>query len=214
MRFTAIVLMVIFHMAFDLDQFKFLDIDFNNDQFWYWLPRFIVLLFMLCVGFGLKISHTNSLHWSKIQKRFFKIFIPAIIISIYTYYAFPKNWIYFGTLHCIAFASVLALPFLNRPKTSLIIGVIFNLSYWILDIKHVPLISKSLNIVPMDYVPLYPWFGVVLIGIYLWHIGGHKILLAHSPHPFIVYCSKYSLYIYLIHQPVIYGLVLLASKLS
>lgn len=207
MRVLAIALMVVFHLFYDLTLFKFVGIDFQNDPFWFWLPRFIVLLFLLCVGMGLCLSNKEKIQWIKVKRRFLKLTALAAVISIYTYFAFPKNWIYFGTLHCIAICSVLALPFINYPRTSLIVGLAINILYWLLKLRFVPF-SRSLKIVSMDYIPLHPWFGIVLIGIFLYHVNFHKIGSDSIRLPnWFLWISKQSLWIYVLHQIILYGIV-------
>lgn len=207
-RVFAIFLMVVFHLAWDLNIFKFVSINFQKDPFWFWLPRFIVTLFLISMGMSMAIVYRSKIDSKKVWKRVAKIGIFAILISGFTYFAFPRNWIYFGTLHCIAICSILALPFLRTPKLNLILAVLFPVLYWILKIRFVPW-SKSLKIVSMDYIPLHPWLGMVLLGIAMSHFEIHKLLLTHKPPKWILWCSKHSLEIYLIHQGLLYGLVYL-----
>ena len=124
LRVLAILLMAFFHFFFDLTAFGFTNINFQKDVFWFSLPRVIVTLFMFTVGISLKIVHPQKVNWQKFWKRWLKIAIGAVLISILTYFMFPKQWIYFGTLHCIALTSIMAIPFLNHPKIALILGVI------------------------------------------------------------------------------------------
>ncbi len=205
-RFVAIIFMIIFHLFWDLDVFKFVDINFNKDPFWFWFPRLIVTLFLIPMGMSMGLVYQNGITWPKVWKRVLKISFFAVIISIATYFAFPKNWIYFGTLHCIAACSLLALPFLKTPRLNLLIAIALPTLYWILDIKFTPL-SKAWKIVSMDYIPIHPWLGMVLLGISLFHFKFHHLLKDIKLPKFILWCSKHSLEIYLVHQGVLYGVV-------
>lgn len=207
-RGVAIVLMIIFHGAYDLNLFGFVEIDFFKDQFWYVLPRIIVFLFLLAVGFGLTIAHRDEIKWSPFWKRFGKVAICAVGISIGTYFMFPKSWVYFGTLHCIALTSLLALPFLKHPKISLAIGLLLTLPHLYFG-KSIPWILMEHK--SMDYIPPFPWLGVVLFGVFATHQGWHKIQFSVKPLEFL---GRHSLLIYMIHQPILYGLVFVLYKFT
>lgn len=206
LRVIAIILMIIFHFAWDLNAFRYVKISFTKEPFWYWLPRFIVFLFLICMGMSMKLSYANGVDKRKVFKRFSKIGFFALIITGYTYFAFPKNWIYFGTLHCIAICSVICLPFLNTIWFNLLCGISLPALFFIFKIKPVPW-SKSLGIVSMDYIPLHPWFGVVLLGIAMTHFKIHEIGKDLKIPKWVSWSSRNSLEIYLIHQGVLYGLV-------
>ena len=205
-RLTAIILMVFFHLFYDLDKFGFVDINFRQDPFWNNLPRLIVFLFMLCVGMGLALSHEKEIRWPKVGKRFVKVGLFALIISLYTYFAFPKTWIYFGTLHCIALSSVLALPFLRYPKLALTVGLGMALAYGGLSLR-LPSLSRQLGIVSMDYIPPHPWLGIVLIGLFLHSCHFHQWKSHWRLPRWMTWASRYSLEIYMTHQIILYGLI-------
>jgi uncharacterized membrane protein len=118
LRGFAVFIMIIFHFCYDLNIFKFIKINMS-DTFWFYYPRFIVFCFLTSVGISLKLVHKNKIKWDKVWPRFVKLALAALAITVVTYFLFPRNWIYFGTLHCIATASLLALPFLNREKLSI-----------------------------------------------------------------------------------------------
>ena len=47
----------------------------------------------------------------------------ALAASVGSYIVFPRTFIYFGILHCIAVASVLAWPLVRRPRIALAVGI-------------------------------------------------------------------------------------------
>ena len=214
LRGFAVLLMVIFHVAFDLNSFGFVSIDFIENAFWFSFPRFIVTLFLLCVGMGLALAHKEGIRWAAVRRRFYKIGGWALVITIITYFLFRENFVYFGILHCIATTSVVGVFFVRLPRLSLVVGIILVVSNFVFQSTLVPM-SKWLNVSPMDYIPFYPWFGVVLLGIYLESVNFHRIPIKRSflTRPFEV-MGKHSLKIYLLHRPIIYGLIFLLAKMN
>lgn len=210
-RGFAIIIMVIFHAAYDLDTFKFVDIDFGQG-FWYWFPRFIAFNFLFCVGISLQKAYKNTIGWSKFWQRFGKIAGAALVISIITYFMFPKSWIYFGTLHCIALSSLLGLYFVNKPylSLSLSIGIIIFMLVTGIDI---PYLSTLLIQPSMDFIPIYPWFFAPLLGIF-YEMKSPSLLrpIWNLCPSFFALLGRYSLRIYILHQPILFGLCYLLYK--
>jgi uncharacterized membrane protein len=209
-RGLAILLMIIFHIFFDLNNFNYMKIDFFKNPLWWGLPRLIVFLFFLSVGLSLGITHARGIRWKKFWPRLIKISLFAFLISLVTFILFPDKWIYFGTLHCIAFCSLLALPFLRLPTLALSLCLILFLPSIFL---HWDLPWPTFNHYSMDYISPFPWFGAVALGIYLFHRDFHKLETPNWPlFRFFRKMGKNSLKIYLIHQPVIFGSLWALSK--
>lgn len=212
LRGFTVVLMIIFHFSFDLDYFGFVAIDIVHAPFWYFFPRLIVFLFLFAVGIALSLAHKNGIKWKAFGKRLLLIVFWASIISIVTYKFFPDNWIYFGTLHAIAVVSVFSLPFLKRPWEALIVGLCLFIPSIAYDttIPWVQLPHSS-----WDYISPFPWLGASLFGIFAAH---KRIYLVDYPRNALVkslnYLGKHSLFIYLIHQPILFGILMLIVKLK
>lgn len=209
-RGFTIILMIIFHTSFDLNNFGFLNFDILHHPFWYIFPRIIVFLFLFAVGASLTLAHKETINWSSFWKRFFKIAICALIVSLVTYFMFPENWIYFGTLHAIAIISLMSLPFLKMPKTSLFVAIalFFPSIFFDLNIPWLSLPHQS-----WDYISPFPWVGASLLGIFATHKNIHKIDLPdNSLVRSLNFLGKHSLVIYLIHQPLIFGCLFLIKK--
>lgn len=212
-RGVAVLLMIIFHFTYDLALFKYVPLTFkkHQDPFWWFLPRIIVFLFMVSMGMSMHLVHFPTIKWKVFSKRVGKLAFFAIIISVSTYYMFPKRWIYFGTLHSIAVCSFLVLPLLRLKYFNLIFG----LGLFV----HVIVTGKSVPwwILPhpaMDYIPPFPWIGAAALGVFMvkmdwhkWQVPNHILLRG------IQYLGKHSLVIYLVHQPLLYGSVFLFYKL-
>lgn len=211
-RGFTILLMVFFHSSFDLDYFHFIDIDILHHPFWYFLPRLIVFLFFFAVGMSLKIAHHQRIHWKAFGKRQLKLIFFAIIISLVTWYLFPENWIYFGTLHCIALISVIGLFFIHRENLALIIALMLFIPSIVWD-KNIPFIE--LPIQSFDYISPFPWLGALLIGIYATKLQLHLVKInSNRLIASVQYLGKHSLLIYLLHQPILFGIIFLVSKIK
>jgi uncharacterized membrane protein len=57
LRGLAVVWMIIFHTAYDLTLFRYLNLDFS-DGFWFAFPRIIAGTFLFCVGISLNYGHS------------------------------------------------------------------------------------------------------------------------------------------------------------
>lgn len=207
LRGLTIVLMIFFHLSFDLNNFGFLSIDILHAPFWYLLPRIIVFLFLFAVGMSLTLAHQELIYWKSFWKRFLKIASYALLISLVTYFMFPDNWIYFGTLHAIALISLLTLPFLKKPMLSLLIAFLLFIPsiFFDLNLPWIQLAHQS-----WDYISPFPWVGASLLGIFAVHKKLHRLELPNNA--FVTslnYLGKHSLFIYLIHQPILFGSVYL-----
>lgn len=216
-RFLAIILMVIFHTGYDLAMFGYFIIE-PYEFFGFYLPRIIVTLFLLSSGLSLNRNpSTDSLKNSamKLMPRFIKLFVFAIIISIVTRFMFPNNWIYFGTLHCLAALSLIAIFLRGRPKTAFVLGISIQLNYFTDFISFIDPLEAYVSIKSVDFIPLYPWAGVFLIGMGIAPLIKHLEVSMPSfiARPISIISQK-SLPIYLIHQPILYSSVFLFNSLN
>jgi len=206
LRGLAVVWMILFHASYDLKFFKLIDWDFNTG-FWYAFPRIIAFTFLFCVGASLNFTHHPHPNWKAVGKRTLKIGLSALVISLSTYFIFPQQWIYFGTLHCILIGSILGVFFVNKRNWTLVVLALILVAQYVLyyDIKWV---SSILQKPSMDFIPIYPWFWVILLGIFLEpYLSRVRSLQEMKPQKFLTFLGQHSLKIYLLHQPVLFGLI-------
>ena len=211
LRGFTVVLMIIFHFSFDLDYFGIIKIDIVQAPFWYFFPRLIVFLFLFAVGISLTLAHRNGIRWKSFGKRLLLIIFWAAIISLVTYKFFPDSWIYFGTLHSIAVVSVMSLPFIKRPWESLIVALCLFIPsiVWDLNLPWIQLSHSS-----WDYISPFPWLGASLLGIFAAHKGIHLLNFPHNQLTrSLNYLGRHSLFIYLLHQPLLFAILMLAMKI-
>lgn len=221
LRGVAIVAMVAYHFAFDLNFFGVFEADFYLDERLIAIRNAIVTVFLLLVGISLTLAFRNGVQWRRYATRLVMLGLSALVVSIGSALLFPQSWIFFGVLHFIFAASVLALAFKRWYRLNLLFGIVSIIVG--LSFSHPAFDSSSLNWIGLttakpvteDYVPLLPWFGVVLIGMFLGRLGLRRIdfaiLAERQPvtrlSRGLAWSGRHSLAIYLLHQPVLLGLM-------
>ena len=213
-------MMFVFHFSYDLSFFGHLQINFLEEPFWANFRRFIVSCFLLLVGISIVLANRKKLNIKRFSRRLILLIGYAILVSIGSYLMFPESYIYFGILHFIAVASVLALLFrkfywfnLTFGISLLLLDTLYSNAYfndpainWLGFMTHLPHTE--------DYVPLVPWFGMVLIGMFI----GRRFFTNNTPswlawnavNPIsktLAFAGRHSLHIYILHQPIFIGLI-------
>ncbi len=207
LRGLAVIWMIIFHFSYDLHNFGYVNWDFNHG-FWFAFPRVIAFTFLFCVGLSLNYTHAQGINWAFLKKRSFVLGSAALIISIATYYMFPDQWIYFGTLHCILAGTLLGAPLVKHRHIAFVIFLtILILQYGLnYDIKW---LSSLLQKRSMDFIPIYPWFWTILLGLLIGPYLDQVKALREFPTPRpLTFLGQHSLKIYLIHQPLFFALLM------
>ena len=219
-RTLAIVLMVIFHFIYDLKFFGYITWDIPDGGGWQQFRWLIISLFFLCLGISLTFAHKHTLRINKFLVRVAQIAGAALIISISTYFAIPENWIFFGVLHFLAFASCVVIFFVNKPTLCLLIGAIF-ISVGALEVfpNRWPfhLVFEGLPKYTNDYVAIFPWLGMVFIGVFIahskWFLNDHLAITgSRKTSTLLIWPGQHSLSIYLLHQPIMMGVLYLISN--
>lgn len=229
LRGIAIILMIIFHFIYDLNHFSVIYYKLWIGPFAY-ASSIIASVFVILVGISLTIYYNKKNQHFSIQqirlqlvKRGVKIFSLGMLITVVSYIIIPERFVIFGILHCIGVCIILSLPFLKYTWQNLSLGsmiIIFGLYLrlftfdfsWLLPFGFLP--PKYFTI---DYFPLLPWFGAILVGIALGNVlypkGQRSIHLPdHSSVGIfqkICFMGRHSLHIYFIHQPILISLIFL-----
>ncbi len=227
LRGIAIFCMVVFHSLVDYNFFVSSQFDLSGGL-WFWLGRISAILFLLLAGISLSLRvHRKQLQGNKLVSdlavRGLFIFGLGMLLTFFTLLVFPQYAILFGILHLIGLSTILAIPFLKEPTWAGIVGlgiaILGTFFYW----QWLPF-PKVLALVPIwfptfDYFPLFPWFGLVLIGIFFgnrWYPNGKpgfKFRLEPS-NPLarlLAWAGRNSLVIYFVHQPLLVGFLLLVA---
>ncbi|MEO5336678.1 MAG: DUF1624 domain-containing protein [Magnetospirillum sp. WYHS-4] len=221
MRGLALLLMASYHLAWDLVYFGLADIPLFSAPAWIFYPRFIAALFLFIVGIGLALWWRAGANRARYLRRLGLVSACAGIITLATWAAFPAQYVFFGILHCIALSSLAALPFLRgSPRTAVAGGLLCLAAPWLFaaPIFDAPALLwlglATLRPSTVDYVPLFPWVGWVLLGT----AAGRWNLVPTGGLPrFLIppaWLGRHSLAVYMLHQPLLFGLVYLIALVS
>jgi uncharacterized membrane protein len=223
LRGLAILAMVAYHFAFDLRHFGVIRADFENGAVWLAARGTIVTSLLLLVGISLVLAGRARVPFPAFAKRVAIIAACALAASAASYLVYPSTFITFGILHFIAVASLLARPLAGRPAAALALGIVvlvtgLTLSHSFFDTRATSWIGFTTRKPPtQDYVPLFPWLGVVLAGIALGHALAARAFapvarLARTPR-WVRWLGRHSLAVYMVHQPLLMGAIWLALAL-
>ncbi|MBI5450324.1 MAG: DUF1624 domain-containing protein [Gammaproteobacteria bacterium] len=214
-RGVALLMMIGYHFCYDLKAFGRIQADFDNDPLWLGLRTVIVSLFLGLVGVSLQLASRQRLHWGRYFRRLAALAACAAGISVVSFVMYRQQMIFFGILHFILVASLLALPFrsLGWMNAGLGVGLVMLGSLYSHPLFDQPALQwaglMTHKPYTVDYVPVLPWFGVVLLGLSLgrwllddgrlahWRPGSWGRVLAAG--------GRHSLLIYMLHQPILLG---------
>lgn len=236
LRGIALLMMLFMHMSWDVryefrvDTFSYLE----EGWFWSFVHPVIVVLFVSVSGICCTFSRNNV-------KRGLKLLGATLALGLGTYLITT-----FVGIECLIIFNVLAvltcgiflyalISFIekkinaNEKAVNVIMGLIG--LYIVIcgcEIHYMDYSSDSLILLPLgfeisgapwmaDYMPLFPWLGVFLIGCVIGRLcykdkktlfaGKGKVMTAIArPVEFI---GRHSLIIYLVHQPVVYAVLYL-----
>jgi uncharacterized membrane protein len=229
LRGAAICMMIVYHAAFDLNWFHIISADFNHHPFWLGFRDLIVSSFLLLVGVSLVLARRAGISPRRFWRRIALVGACALLVTAGSYAAFPKTFITFGILHCIVVSSILGWPLVRFPRAALLVGIVViavgaTIGVTLFDppwFKGVALLDVPwLNWVGLmthrpateDYVPVLPWFGVVLVGISIgwWLVGRRLHTLRPIPRAapkWLTWLGRHSLLVYMVHQPIMIGIL-------
>lgn len=226
-RGLAVIAMVIYHLSWDLSWFGFVQWPVAQGFGWRLFAASIAGSFLFLAGVSLDLAHHEAIRWQAFWRRLATIAAAAAAVSLVTYFAFADSFVRFGILHSIAAASLIALPFARLPSWTVLAAALFFLTLPLWATSSVfdgPLwlwtgLGKT-GFASVDYVPVAPWTGVTLAGLSL--SKGFRKLGVWQKLSVLGFegasgkglrlTGRHSLTIYLLHQPVLYGLVWSAAQ--
>ncbi|RME71958.1 MAG: DUF1624 domain-containing protein, partial [Chloroflexi bacterium] len=204
----------------------------TNIYGWAWqsFARSIASLFIFVMGVSLTLSYRRAVQkaghrrlFGKYLRRGGQIFGLGMVITIATYFFIGPAYVRFGILHLLGASIIMAYPFLGRSRwlslaagvLGIVLGAFLNRQVidgpWLLWLG-----VKQAGISMVDYYPLLPWGAITLLGIFagdtLYPQGRRRFHLpAWGDFPLfrgLRFLGQHSLLIYLIHQPILIGLLM------
>lgn len=220
-RGIAILMMVVFHTVFDLNFFMIAPVNVATG-FWRWFAMATASLFLLIVGISLVVSHARSAvklsGFARTKKILFRgagIFTLGLLVTLATWLYLHEGFILFGILHLIGVSVILSVLFFRFGRFNILLGLLCIAGGFFIGNVQGPVWLLPLGIYPasfasVDYTPLIPWFGAVLVGMgageFLYAGGVRRFEVPHLPDRIAVplaFLGQHSLVIYLVHQPII-----------
>jgi uncharacterized membrane protein len=221
-RGIAIMMMVAYHIFFDLYYFGIAD--FGIHQLPLTLLQYATgTLFVLIAGVSLTLSEQrNREGYVHHFKRGLLLAAIALAITVATWIYPHEGFIQFGIIHMIAVSTLIAPFFFRFGRMNLVLGAIIVLAGIYISTNSIMadthwffwlgILDPSYQ--ALDHYAMIPWFGIVLIGIWLGQTlfpDGAKakrgLVPAHG-NAQLAFLGRNSLTIYLAHQPVIIAIIM------
>ena len=188
-----------------------------------------VFAFILISGIACRLSHSNALRGGKLA-------VIALLLTAFTAIFMPEQIILFGLLHMLA-GGMLLFALLRRvlDKIPPFAGIAVCLALFVLTYRITqgyvgipylleipvpesltqlgwlfPLGIVSDHFYSSDYFPLFPWLFLFLLGSFIgvWAKAGKFPKWMYPTRvPFLSFVGKYTLWVYIAHQPVVYGIL-------
>jgi len=237
MRGVAIVMMVIFHLLWDFWAFRIMPNLILYAGFWKYFQRTTAILFLVLVGVSLTVSYRRSMQQSdnkrgtELGKKFLlrgaRVFAIGMCFTLFGMFS-GFGYVHIGILHLIGLAIILTYPLLGYRWLNLILWGIFVIIGGIVlntQLDHNWLVWLGLHrsdYYPLDYFPIFPWLGVVLLGVFfgntLYNEQGRNFALPDLSDALPVrglrFLGRHSLIIYVIHQPLMIAILYLLGYVS
>ena len=244
-RGFVIVLMILFHLGYDLVYLFHVDVPFYLSAFVQrGVQPFIAISFTLISGVACRYSHDNI-------KRGSMVFAIACAMTAVTWFFMRDQVIWFGVLHMLG-ASMILFGIFERHKqrnkradllptfwSMFICLALFILTYHfsdgIMGLPHIserfcfrlpdhlyriiwlsPLGLRSPDFFSSDYFPLIPWIFLFFFGTSMGAIFRRNVMpeFFYRKHfRMLEWLGRHSLVVYVLHQPVTYGVLLLMFHL-
>lgn len=235
LRGIAIILMVLYHVLYSMTFIFSLEFAYNIMWHAVKFQPVIPIMFITLCGIVCSLSRNNL-------NRGIKIFAIAIVITIVTAVFMPSNAIIFGILHFLGVALILyALLEKWILKLPVSVGMVISLLLFIVlynipsgyigfrGLLYFELPTQLYSCYPLfliglptssfsssDYFPLIPNIFLFLFGIYTGKLikeKGAPQFMYRSLCPPLAFLGRHSLFIYIIHQPIIIGVLYVVTAL-
>jgi uncharacterized membrane protein len=228
LRGFAVAQMIVYHFIYDLNHFGWVKLQMKADQPWLGWRTAIVTQFLLLVGVSLVLRMSFKPGLVDFLRRWAEVVAAAALVSIGSWLVFGPRFIWFGILHFIALALLIARPLVRLGAWNLalaVVAVVAWLAYADPVFNATP--ANAIGFITQkprteDYVPLFPWLAAVLAGIGLgtlwqragWRVSAWLAPIEQRPPRVLMLLGTWALTVYLVHQPLLMGAMMLLKKLG
>lgn len=218
-RGVTLLSMIAYHGTWNLVYLFGMDLPWYDRLPGHLWQQSICWTFILLSGFCFSMG-------SRPLKRGLEIFGGGALVTLVTFAAMPENLILFGILTFTGSAMMLMIlleKLLKKVPAGLGAAVSMVLFFFFENWQAPAWLYRNLltaylgfpakDFVSMDYFPILPWIFLFITGYFLYRIfhsrGWDVKLFSWGNLPVINWLGRHTLPIYLIHQPVLYGLGLI-----
>ena len=231
MRGILVLAMIVYHLLYDL---KYIfDVPLN----WFKSDMSVILIgFLLVSGFSFTLGKRRAVRAAQVS-------VCGLLVTLVTCLFMPSQKILFGVLTCIGVCMFLMIP-MEKPLSKIPPGVgialfailtilTYGVRFGYIGIYNHPLFDlpqswyetsflfpfglKNGAFHSSDYVPLLPWFFTYICGYMIARAVKSRekatAVLRWGIKP-LARIGRYSLWIYMAHQPIVYAILWLIFKTS
>jgi uncharacterized membrane protein len=213
LRGVAVLMMVVFHLKWSLDYFG-VAVPAPFDGFWNLFQKATGGLFISLVGVSLVLSHSPSASAGKYLSRGARIIGYGLIITLGSLVFRPEGFVFFGILHFIGLAIILAFPFIRFTWLNLLLGILLlaagiQLQSMSFDFPWLVWLGLHHPVYTIDIYPVLPWIGVVFLGMFAGRImvrGGRPDMTGAGRRRSrgLRFLGRHALPAYFIHLPLVF----------
>ena len=229
LRGITLISMMLYHAVWDLVYIFGVDFKWYQSQGAYIWQQSICWTFILLSGFCWSLSRHNL-------KRAFIVLGASWVISIVTILFMPSNRVLFGVLSAIGTGMLVTIPFDKIfYKSNPYLGALVSFGLflftknindgwlgfgtwkalvlpkeWYDNLFTTYLGFPAADFWSTDYFSVFPWLFLYWTGYFLYHICEKKELLKYLSAVRIKpleWLGRHSLLVYMLHQPIIYGVL-------
>lgn len=232
LRGFALVNMVAFHLMYDIFNIFSAETGWNSEPLTIIWERFICCSFIILSGVSFNFSHHPF-------RRGIILNACGFLITIVTVLFIPSQAVWFGILNFLGCAMMISYPlkayleniapavgaFCSLLLFALLYGIpegyvgffgleLFKLPEFLYGIKALAFIGfPSINFHSTDYFPIIPWIFLFLSGYFAWRVikNFNADRFFRRKIPFFNFIGRHTLIIYILHQPIIMGILEILS---
>lgn len=224
LRGVTVVAMIFFHLMWDLSFYQLTDTAIYSLP-WQIFARGIGSTFTFLLGLSLVLTAARLpgaafVRW--VLKRGAVLLGLGMIVTVATFVMFPDSYVRFGILHLLGSALWIAAAFVYAPVWLSLVGGLamlaggFYLNAQIVEFAWLVWLGLApVGLAMVDYYPILPWAGMALLGVaagrVLYPAGRRQYRLPDLSTPALIrglrWLGRNSLLIYLLHQPLLIGIV-------